>query len=108
MSLSQKGFCQGERGAVTTSSMPEAGRAAPHLRAVDAVPVADQGKRCRLEGESLPQLPGDPRRRRCRRDVEVKDTAAVVAEDLKNVQQAKGYGGHDEEVHRGQHPSVDA
>jgi hypothetical protein len=59
----------------------QAGQAAPHLTAVDAIAVADQVTRRRLERKSLPQLPADPRLRRCHRDGDVHHAALVAEND---------------------------
>jgi hypothetical protein len=84
----------------------QAGQTAPYFLCEDAIAVADEITRRRLEGEGLPQLPAHPFRSRRRRDLEVDDLASLVAENDEDVEQAKGHRGNDEEVHRGQRADV--
>jgi hypothetical protein len=81
---------------------PQARQAATRLVAEYTVAIPDQITRRRLEGEGLPQLLTNPRSGRRRRNVEVNDPPAFMAENDEDVEQAKRNRGNDEEVHRGQ------
>src|SRR5690242_13716518 len=84
----------------------QAGQAATHLGAVNGIAVADEVTWRRLERECLPQLPADPCRRGRRRNVEMNNTSAGMAENDEHIKQAKGHGGDDEKIHRGQRAGV--
>src|SRR5258708_28580794 len=54
----------------------------------------------RPKRKRLPQLPDDPTAPRMRRDVEMQDTPAIVADDKETVEDAERDLWHGEEVHR--------
>ena len=68
--------------------------------AVDAIPGAMEEARRGVEGEGLAELLARPRGSRVRGDRDVADAAAAVLEDDEAVEQLKGRGRNDEEVHR--------
>ena len=70
------------------------------LVAIDAVAVADHVLGRGVLGERLNHLLGGPLRARAVGDVPVQDTPAVVSQDKEDVQDAKGRGGHGEEINR--------
>src|ERR1019366_5482674 len=69
---------------------------------VDTVAVAHHVLGRRVLGECLKDLLGGPVCAGVAGDVPVQDTSAIVGEDEKDVEDAKGRGGHGEKVDRGE------
>ena len=100
ISRSAYAFCQGERGAVRTSSMPMA-RRRRRTRGKRMIAIVNEIARRYVLGKRLTELLGRPRRRRTLGDRDVHDAAALMGEDHQHEQQSTSGGRHDEEV-RGQ------
>ena len=74
---------------------------ADEYSAVASVPIVDQVTRDLLPATSCRQLVGDPFRGGLRRDAEPQDLSPAVAHDQQPIQQPKGHGRNDKQVHRG-------
>jgi len=72
-----------------------------NLPVIFGVPVEDEKSRSPLIGESLPQLLHDPSTRGMRRDIEMRDTPAIMTDDEKAVEDPERQRWYGKEVHRG-------
>jgi hypothetical protein len=63
------------------------------------IPVIDQKSRSRAKRKCLPQLQDDPTAGWMFRDVDVQDTAAIMADDKETVEHSECDRGHCEEIH---------
>ncbi len=76
------------------------------IGSVRAIPIPDQIPRSRVPRERFPELLGDPRRGRVRRDAEVYDPTSLVAKDDEHEQHRERGRRHHEEVDRCQGSDV--
>ena len=88
--LSTNGFCHGERGAVRTCSIPRPSTATIEVRSVGLVSVPYQVPRRRVPWKSIDHLLRRPLGGRMLGDIEMNDTATVVAKDDEDEQNSEG------------------
>ena len=100
ITLSANGFCQGDRGAVMTSSMPMAKNASTKHAAVHAVPIPDYVAWCRVPREGFADLLRHPRRGWICRHTEMHDPPAIMMEHDEGEEETERRRGHHEEVDR--------
>jgi hypothetical protein len=100
---STKGFCQADRGAVTTSSMPIAATRSRKSCPYDASRSrSGQKAGCGVPRECLGHLACKPILCGSFGDVEVNDRSTVMAEDDQAIEKPKGRGYNNEHVDGGQ------
>ena len=99
---STNGFCQGERGAVSTLLYSQALDPSLDSVTIDAIAVTYQIARRGIKWKRFHDLLGCPSGGGMLGHVEVHDFATVMTEDYEHIENTKRGGRHGEEIHRGQ------